>query len=55
MTNKFRKDGTQDRFIEGLLSNKTFMTEFLHNYLDNLSHKEWTDMLQDYLNKTHHD
>ena len=52
-TNKFRKDGVQDRVIEGYLSNPEFMTEFLHNYLDNLSHKEWTDMFQDYLNKTY--
>ena len=55
MTNKFRQDGVQDRVIEGYLSNTEFMTEFLHNYLDTLSHKEWTDMLQDYLNKTHNE
>jgi len=52
-TNKFRQDGVQDRVIEGYLSNPEFMTEFLHNYLDNLSHKEWGDMFQDYLNKTY--
>jgi len=54
-TNKFRQDGVQDRVIEGYLSNPEFMTEFLHNYLDNLSHKEWTDMFQDYLNKTYNE
>ena len=53
MTNEFRQDGVQDRFIEGLLSNQTFMTEFMNNYLDNLTEKQSTDLFQNYLNKTH--
>jgi len=48
--NSFKKDGFQDRLIEGLLSNKPFLKHFLHQYLSSLNDDEYRMFFTEYIN-----